>query len=208
MERKYLISGLILLFLGVLNLIASSLEGVAAGILWLCPASLFLAGIGILKKDNFLISSSLTASFLLNFIWAMDYISFMLTGTLVTGIASFLPYASPLRLFVTSYHLFLLFIPVFIIFEEKKFHKMSWLGASVFLLVLSVLSLFTKKFTNVNCVHEICDLGIFTFLEPVRSGLIQFIPSFIVQWLFMTIVIFIPTHFFFRAVVAWASKEN
>ena len=108
---------------GVAIFLTGYYEGNAASILWLCSASIFLLAIGLWLENNFIISTTLTASFLLNFIWATDFIGFILTGSLPIGIAQYLKTASILRKIMASYHLFLLVVSLAVVFKTKKFHK-------------------------------------------------------------------------------------
>lgn len=198
--------GIFFIFLGIFNFIVSYQEGSPEGILWICSATIFLFAFGVLNGNNLAISSAITASFLFNLIWTIDYIGFLLVGKLPIGIAVYLLTSEKLRIIATSYHFFMLIIPLLIIFKNKEYPQFSWIGASTFLLIISIISLFTKNWLNINCVHESCELGIFSFLEPIKNILLTILPLFIIQWGFMTLVVFIPTHIFFRKITAWINN--
>lgn len=205
----YRIISIFFLLLGLTVFLFRLNEGAPGAIFWLCPASVFLFAIGLYFMNNFLISSALTSSFALNFVWTADFISFLLTGNPAIGVVQYLPYATPLEIAITTYHLFILIFPAFVIFKMKKMHKYSWFGASIFLLLLSIVSLIiTNPTGNINCAHKTCFLGIFDFLNPINDIIVKFIPPLVIHWLFITIIVFIPTHFFFRKIVAWVSKRS
>lgn len=199
---------LVFVLIGILNIAFSYYEGFILGALWFCSTTIWFFALGLFLKNDFIISSTLTASFFIEFIWTLDYVSFIITGNLLVGIAEYLLSASDLRMIATLYHLAMFIFPIIAVFEIKKLHKYSWIGASGYLAFIFVLTLIlTKPGANMNCVYRPCPIGIFDFLSTFYQYLAQ-IPIFIIHWAFLTIAIFIPTHYIFKKIVNWVVKDK
>lgn len=201
-------AALVFLVIGLINALLAIYELYPPGILWFCSTTVWLFALGLYFRNDLLISSTVTASFVIEFLWTIDYLSFFLTGNLTIGIAEYLLTTNAFRIIITAYHLVMLVVPIMTIFELKKFHKHSWAGASVYFLVISTLTLIlTKPNANLNCVFKTCSLGVLSFLEKINELLLGLMPPIIIHWLFLTVIVFIPTHFAFRAIVKWVSNE-
>ncbi len=203
-EKRFKLLSLLFLILGLTNLIAILLTAPYFTVFWFCSMTVWLFALGLYFRNNFLISSVVTASFIIELIWVIDMASFLLTGDLAFGVAQYLLEASLSRLIITFYHLFLLITPILIVFNMSKFHKYSWAGASAFLFLVSIITLLTTS-TNINCVRQTCELGIFNGLKSITEAL-PFIPTFITHWFFITLIVFMPTHYMFRKIKKWIEK--
>jgi len=172
-------------------------EGTLIAFLWFCVTVLILFAIGLYYKNILILSSVVTSSFLIELLWTIDIISFSLTGKLIVGIATYLYYIPSIRYILTFYHLFLFVIPIYIIFMLKDFHKYSWIFSSIHLFAVSILTLALTKF-NINCVRDVCELGIFNFIYAIKPTIL---PFFIFSWLALTLIVFIPTHLLFYFII-------
>ena len=193
------------LFFGLMalgNIIVAFYNGNLTNLLWFCNTVLIIFAIGLYYRNLMILSSVLTSSLVIEFLWTIDVISFSLTGNLLIGIANYLNSVSLIGYIMTFYHLFLFVIPICVIFFIKKFHKLSWVFSSFHLLIVFIL---TKILTNsnINCVRDYCNIGIFQplyLLKPIMA------PFFIFHWIIITILVFIPTHLFLiNLPVIWKS---
>ena len=205
-NKHYVFLGVLFLLIAIANFLVAYYDFSPYSFLWFCSAVLLLFSLGLFLKSSLLISGTVTASFLIEFLWTTDMISFLLRKKLAVGIAMYLFEAGDLRFIITFYHLFLLIVPILIVFNMKKFHKYSWIAASVYFLLISVITVNLTS-SNVNCVQNICNLGVFNFLKLLNTGLIANFPAYIFNWVFITIILFMPTHYLFRYIVDWVSKE-
>jgi|GEM_PF-1048634 len=204
--KNHKLIALIFLIISLINLALSFYELYPPAIIWFCSATIWLFIIGIYFKNDFLISSTVTASFVIETLWLIDYTSFLFLGRLTIGMGEYLLTSSTARIIVTSYHLIILIVPILTIFELKRFNKYSWLGASLYFFLISIITLLiANPNANLNCVFRTCQLP-FNILEGLNQFLLIYLPPFIIHWLFMTLVIFIPTHFFFKKIINWIKK--
>ena len=204
-KKHYILLSIFFFILGIANVSASLLGEYYFGILWFCSLTVWLFTLGLYLRNNFLLSTILTASFFLELLWTIDVISYLTLGRLTIGIAEYLFTISPARFIITFYHLFLFIVPMLVVFDQKKFHKFSWAGASAFLLIVSIITLLLTK-ANINCVRSTCELGLFDFFNKAIANLSSVIPLFIVHWFLVTIIVFIPTHYLFKYLIEWISK--
>lgn len=202
-KRTYYILATFLLLVFVLRFLDSLLNSSMQDFWWFCVMNLLLLVIGLYLRSNLLISSVATSMFLLELLWLGDITSFILTKKLLFGVAGYLFDARPFEFALTFYHLFLLIIPIYVVFKERKFHRLSWVFSSSFFFVVALLTLLLSS-GNVNCVRDVCDIGIFSFIYALKPATI---PYFIVTWLFNTLVIYIPTHYLFYFLVNRKKKE-
>lgn len=199
-KKYYTIAGIIFILLFFLNAYVHVQADNYEQILWLCSFTTLLLAIGLLTRNNLILSSTLAVSLVLQTIWVIDVTSLLIFGRFVTGTAGYLTTATSVRFFLTFYHVFLWIVPVFAILDTQKFHKYSWIGASVFFFIVSLITLSLTEL-NVNCVRQSCIFGFYEFLRPITGTLSSFLPSFVINWLILTLIVFIPTHLIFRAIV-------
>jgi len=174
-------------------------DGVPELSLWFCITSALLFGIGLYYKNTLLLSATVVSSFIINLPLAIDLISYSLTGTLVIGSGSYVIALSPLRYIMTFYHIFLLVLPVYVIFLVKDFHKYAWLFSTLHYFLLSVLTLLVTTPENfVNFVLGPASLGIFNFMYALK---LNQIPYFVFNWIFVSVFIFLTTHIVFMLIV-------
>ena len=204
-KKYYKALSLFFVILFILNVIVSRRQGNIANILWFCSFNTILFAIALYRQDNFLVSTVVTASFFLQTLWVIDITSYFIYGRLAIGTAGYIIGAPLSRLFLTFYHFLLLVVPILIAFDMKKFHKKSWIGASVFLLFTFVVTLLLTS-QNINCVRSNCVADVFIFLKTPVEYLTSLFPALIVHWLVLTILVFIPTNIFFNYVVKWINK--
>lgn len=206
-KKIYFYLGCFVLFLAIFNVYVSIVyEESLFGWLWFCSLSLWIFGFALIFRNNFLVSSVLTGTFLINLVWAFDIISFLFTGKLIFGVAQYLVGAEKIRIFTTLYHFAILFLPPFIIFDMEKFQRKSWLGASAIFLLSSIVALFVGS-NVINCTKG-CRLGVFEAISPINFLVNLGLPYFIVNTLVITIFVFIPTQILFNYITNWVVERD
>ena len=203
-KRTYYIWATFLLVVFILRIFDSIYNNVAHDLFWFCVANLFLLVLGLYLRSNFLISSVVVSSFITETFWLFDVISFLIWKKLFFGVAGYLFFLRPLEFILTFYHIFLLVVPLYIVFKERNFHKYAWIFSSFYFFVIALLSL-SLPGHNVNCVRALCEMGVFDFLDVLNTGIM---PVFVLTWLFNTLVLFIPINYLFYYLVKRKRKKK
>src|SRR3989344_7633638 len=168
-KQTYNLLAILFIILTIIQLTAAIIENEYDTLLNFCFILAIIFIIALFKKNDFLFSTIVTASFFINTLWLIDMTSFLIFNKLTIGVGEYLFEATTIRFISTFYHLFILTIPLIVVFDRAKFHKYSWLGASLFLFVtLAISSLFTNM--SLNCSRGDCAVGIFT---PVQNYLVS-----------------------------------
>lgn len=156
--------------------------------LWFCNTIIILMAIGLWLNNKAILSSAAISYLLFGIVWALDIVSWLITGSFFLNIIIYFASSTPLLKIVTSYHLLLLAISLWFIIKEKKIHRHAWIISSFHLLAISIITMYATN-ANVNCVHEICNLGKLSFIYSLRPS---FVPLVIFNWVAFTVVGFIP----------------
>lgn len=183
----YLAVGFVFLVLGLLNTGLSFYEGLPQNALWFCNTVLFVFSVGLLFEKDFLISSAVVSSLVIETLWLVDVFSFYFSGRLILGVASYLYLLNGFRLIFTFYHLTLLVVPLAVVIYRRKFYSSAWMVSSIHFLFLLVLTMAVGE-GYVNCTMVECELGVFDFVYLVKPDIF---PPFLFNWIFATIFIFI-----------------
>jgi hypothetical protein len=161
-EATLLVIGFLLFafgFFGILN--QAFLEDIG-GVFWLCYTALILMGIGILRKNDFLITSQLNLLAIPLIVWTVDFFYFLISGASKFGIVDYLfSDRTLLSTIVSTQHLFTLPLGLICLWLIGLKRKDSWvISAYEILLIYVITILFTSERLNINCVYESCvDLG-------------------------------------------------
>ncbi len=201
-ERYFRICAGVLLIIALIHLGILLVQHDYPSLFWFCYHVLIVLIIGLFFRNNFLLSTAVTATFVISILWIIDILSFSISGELSIGIFTYLLGLNAIKLLNTAYHFLILPVSILAVFSMKQFHKHSWIGASALILISFLLSFFLAS-NNTNCVNAECNLGV---LSPLNFLYNTIIPPFVINWIFMTFVVFIPTHFFFRKILIWIRK--
>ncbi|MBI4117655.1 MAG: hypothetical protein HY453_01070 [Parcubacteria group bacterium] len=180
------------IFFGAANIAISLRDGSFPQVLWFCSMNVFLFVVALMLKNDFLIGSVFVGQFVFQAVWTTDMVSFFLTGNPILQVENYLKFSDGMRLFVTMYHFLLLIVPLWVLIKKKNIHRLSWMGASVFLLLVSLASLPFGMSENINCVYLPCPLGVFERLGIYYESFP--LPYYLIHWISHTILFFIPTN--------------
>jgi len=206
-QKYYKILSALFVAIILVNLLVSFYLNNWSNILWFCSFTAALFALGLYTNNNFLLSTSVTAAFFFQTLWVIEMTSYLLFGKLILGTATYLLEIAPIRFFITFYHLLLLIIPIWVIFEKGKIHRLSWLGASLLFFIASVSVLVLATESGVNCVNQNCNLGVFNGLSDYLSTNFSFIPFFVINWIVLSLIVFIPTHFLFSFILRFMKTK-
>jgi len=127
-------------------------------ILWLCYICLILIGIGVLRKDDLLITTQLNIMAIPLVIWCIDFFYMLIVGSSLMGITNYFFLQGPITSkIITTQHLFTIPLTLFALYLIKTKSKHSWL-MSFFQITLIFLATRIATFPkdNVNCVYKSC----------------------------------------------------
>jgi len=149
------IVGIILLLYSLTLIFIRFNEGNPSTLLWVTHLGLFLATIGFLLRNNFLLSTSLVAVIFYHILWALDFVISFVFGGNFLQMTGYLHSVSPLNFLFTLHHLWLSPLLLIVLYRDRKFHDFAWVGATGIMIIAGILTfLLTKQ--NINCIHEIC----------------------------------------------------
>jgi hypothetical protein len=143
-------------------------------ILWWSSSGLLLTAIGLLFKNNLLISGMFCALLVTEGLWTVSFILnfFQFQDPILIAQYAFGTYFPTLGYLITLFHLFILPALFMGLFRVKKVHTYGWVAAFLFALVISYSAmLFPDPKEDVNCTKmtlEACRifLGIFSNFNP------------------------------------------
>lgn len=126
-------------------------------LLWLSNIVLLFSGIALLMRNNFFISGSFLAVFLMHLLWIIDFLVLLFINSAPLGFTAYLRDLATWDVFMTSHHFFLLPVLGFALYRQKVFYKKAWLLAGLLFLLASFSSFFlTGSNYNINCSHGSC----------------------------------------------------
>lgn len=205
-NTQFRILSVFFFLLALSNIVIAIYTARIHNLLWFCFFVLLLFTAGLALKNTFMISTVVTSTFLISIVWSIDVLSYFVLDRFIFGATGYIAESGILALLATMYHFIVLFVSVFISLSIGKFHKHSWIGASLFAFFVFVI---TRVLTshNVNCVHNSCSLILIGRLKDLADIVSNYIPHWIINWVYLTLVVFIPTHYFFRIVIRWINKK-
>ena len=164
--------GVLFLIFGVaaiLNTILNAELGLAP-ILWMSYIGLILLGIGILRKNSYLIASQVNILLIPYIFWNIDFYYYLINGNSLFAIVDYVFTSGPLLgKIITSQHLFNIPLSLYCLYLIKLKKSDAW-KISFFQIaaVFFVTRLVTMPEENVNCVFRNCanfDFGIYYPIE-------------------------------------------
>jgi hypothetical protein len=159
----------------------------AINFLHFCDIAVFLTCVGFFFNSTLLISSQAVASILVDIAWIVDVCGKLLFGHYVFGGAAYM-FDTHIALWVRLLSLFHVGMPILLLWAVCRYgydHR-GWILQSGIALVAFIASRFTAPALNMN----------YAYAEPFFHR--QWGPApthIIVIFLFMVIVVYLPTHF-------------
>jgi len=153
------ILGVFFLILGIGAIVNSLYLRNLTQIFWMCYISLILIGVGILKKNSFLIISQINILAIPFIFWDIDFIYWLVFNQPLWGITDyfFLERTFTIGKVISLQHLFTVPIALYathlIGLKRKDTWKFSMVQA---VLVYIAVTIFTSPETNINCVFDPC----------------------------------------------------
>ncbi len=163
-----------------------------ANFLHLCDIAVILVCAGLLTNSVLLISSQAVGSLLVDAAWIIDAGWKLFSGRGLLGGADYLFDAS-YPLWVRLLTLFHVVMPVLLLWTLGRtgYDRRGWLLQSAIALFAFVAARFTAAATNIN----------YAFHDPFVHRAWGPAPAHVViSWLFMVLVVYLPTHLVLRAV--------
>ncbi len=145
--------GMIFILLGIMAIIESFISKNPLQILWFCYPCLILIGIGIFRKNTYLIISQLNILLIPIIIWNIDFFSIVFINRTIFGITDYLFQGKTaiISLIITSQHLFIIPISLLTIYFKKTKNKTPWkLSIIQITLFFIIIRLFTPIAMNIN----------------------------------------------------------
>ena len=187
--------GILLLAFGIVaifNTILNAELGLAP-ILWMSYLCLILLGIGILKKDSYLIASQVNILLIPYIFWNIDFYYYLINRKSLFSIVNYV--FAPghfLGKIITSQHLFNIPLSLYCIYLIKMKRKDFWKASfvQVILVYFATITL-TLPEKNVNCVFRNCANFDFGIYYPVEWFLFYFLMILFTNYLITRFKIFI-----------------
>jgi len=145
--------GMIFILLGIMAIIESFISKNPLQILWFCYPCLILIGIGIFRKNTYLIISQLNILLIPIIIWNIDFFSIVFINKTIFGITDYLFQGKTaiISLIITSQHLFIIPISLLTIYFKKIKNKTPWkLSIIQITIFFIIIRLFTPIAMNIN----------------------------------------------------------
>lgn len=149
--------GIFFIALSVIAVINAFIEFNAFFVLWFCYLGIFLIGVGIFFKKDFLIVSQINILAIPMIVWSIDFFYVLITGGSFLGITNYFFEQSSVSNFVSLQHIFTLPFSLIVLgligLKRKDYWKISLVQVVLFYLVIYF---FTPVSENINCVFEFC----------------------------------------------------
>lgn len=152
------IIGVFFLILGIIAVFNTLYLGNPNQVIWFCYIILLLIGIGIFKRDAFLISVQMSIVAIPLILWNIDFIFLLLRGKSLLGITDYFLIPGPLLgKLITLQHLFTVPLAFYAISMIKLKRTDLWKVAFLEIIAVFIASRFIMpEESNVNCVYRNC----------------------------------------------------
>jgi hypothetical protein len=160
--------GLFFIILSIIAVVNAFKEFDVYFVLWFCYLGIFLIGLGIFMKKDFLIVSQINILAIPMVVWSIDFFYVLIFGGSLMGITNYFFEQSSVSNFVSLQHIFTLPLVLlslwFIKIKRDDYWKISFLQIILFYFFTYF---FTPVENNINCVFEFCGNIDFGFFYPV-----------------------------------------
>ncbi|MBI2043891.1 hypothetical protein HYT24_00825 [Candidatus Pacearchaeota archaeon] len=154
-----IIIGTFFILIGVGAILNSLYNGRPTQILWMCYISMIILGIGMIRKDNFIILSQLYILTIPVLIWNIDFVYYLITGNPFLGITDYFFEQTGLSLgkLISLQHLFTIPLAFLAVRMIGPVEPNAWNFSFIQVGIVFILSrFFTPEILNVNCVFSPC----------------------------------------------------
>lgn len=142
-------------------------------IFWYSSAGFLMTGIALILQNIKLIYSLFCALFVIESLWFFDLIYTMSHHSSFIGLTAYIltPSFHITNLYLTLYHIFIPLGLLLAVHRSKQTYHYGWIGATLFALVLVVLTYFlTGSTSHVNCIHSMSECNsAFSFLYKIAN---------------------------------------
>lgn len=151
--------GIFLLILGILAVLNSLYIKNPSQVFWMCYLSLILMGIGIIKRNTFLIMSQVYILAIPVLIWDIDFLYQLILQKPLFGLTNYFFYERTLNLgkIISLQHLFAVPLALYCVYTIGRKRTDAWkLSFIQITLNFIAVSLLTNPETNINCIFNPC----------------------------------------------------
>lgn len=186
MLKKNILLGTFFLTLQIFILLINDNSILTLNLFWVCNHIPLLLALSFYFNKKQAVKGLITAGFIGQFIWALDFLSYFIISNHLFGFTSRVMNLNEIQLLITlAAHFLGTFVALLATYKDKiKPQSLKYTYA--YLLPLFFLTyLFTPISYNINCIHEICGLEAYTF-----SGYTLALPFLV------TFILIIPGYYF------------
>lgn len=153
-----IVLGIYYILLGVLAFLNSYWSQSTDQVYWFCYFSLFLIGIGFVRRDSLLIASQLNILMAAMVIWSIDFSYVFFTHTSLWGYTDyFFQSKNVLAQFVSLQHLYTIPLALYALSVLKLRGRYIWLISILQAFVIFIITrMFTSSESNINCSFHAC----------------------------------------------------
>lgn len=151
--------GSFFILFGIFSILVAAYLKEYSRILWFCYIGIILVGIGIIKRNSYLIASQINILLFIMFFWVLDFFSILLTGNILTGAAKYFfdPKFPFLSKIISFQHFIVVPISFYILWLLKLKRKDAWKFSFIQLVLIFIATrIFTLPEQNINCVYKSC----------------------------------------------------
>lgn len=153
-----LITAILFIFLGIIAITNQIFNKNIDHIFWLSYTTLILIGIGMLRKDSFLIATQLNIITIPYLVWTIDFLYLLITNNSLWGITNYILLPGPiLPKIVTLQHIYNIPFSLLALYLIKLDKKDMWKASLIQITAIFILTFFlTSPGSNINCVFQSC----------------------------------------------------
>ncbi len=150
--------GVILILFGLLSFVYSILIGNISQLFWICYTGSLLIGIGLLMRSSTLIASQLNILLILDIVWLIDFVSYIVNGSSLFGLTDYFFISHSLAAKIISLqHLIIIPVAFYALSKLPLKIKFSWVISLLQIILFGTLSYFlTPVDLNLNCIFNPC----------------------------------------------------
>ncbi|MBU0957509.1 MAG: hypothetical protein KKF56_01725 [Nanoarchaeota archaeon] len=189
-KYRYYLIGTFFLFLQLLVFIENHHAQRFGHFFWFCNHTPLIFALAFFLRKKQLIKGIINIGFLIQFVWAIDFLSYGISGFTVLGVTQYV-FNGGMGIYTLVpiiVHLFSTNIALISTYEVKP-KKITLLYSAVYILLLFSLTLtYAPPEKNINCIYFICTLEKFSipgyfYLWPILIFLILALPTQGIQYL-------------------------